>query len=139
MKFQGRWYVDAIRDVTGLDSSYFTMDKLESYGNANLLKGGIVYSDYITTVSETYAKEIQSTEGGDESFGVMPELLTRAEFVTKLTAVCAKCGAPATRTQRLVDGKPASFEDPVVLIGAVEHYEPRCRHCHEVRNRPNKF
>ena len=74
-----------------------------------------------------------------ESFGVMPELLTRAEFVTKLTAVCAKCGAPATRTQRLVDGKPASFEDPVVLIGAVEHYEPRCRHCHEVCNRPNKF
>ena len=74
-----------------------------------------------------------------ESFGVMPELLTRAEFVTKLTAVCAKCGAPATRTQRLVDGKPASFEDPVVLIGAVEHYEPRCRHCHEVRNRHNKF
>ncbi len=43
-----------------------------------------------------------------ESFGVMPELFTRAEFVTKLTAVCAKCGAPATRTQRLVNGKPAS-------------------------------
>ena len=62
MKFQGRWYVDAIRDVTGLDSSYFTIDKLESYGNANLLKGGIVYADHITTVSETYAKEIQSTE-----------------------------------------------------------------------------
>ncbi|WP_297670275.1 thymidine kinase [Thomasclavelia sp.] len=74
-----------------------------------------------------------------ESFGVMPELLTRAEFVTKLTAVCAKCGAPATRTQRLVDGKPASFEDPIILVGAVEHYEPRCRHCHEVSNRPNKF
>ena len=74
-----------------------------------------------------------------ESFGVMPELLTRAEFVTKLTAVCAKCGAPATRTQRLVDGKPASFEDPIILVGAVEHYEPRCRHCHKVSNRPNKF
>lgn len=74
-----------------------------------------------------------------ESFGVMPELLTRAEFVTKLTAVCAKCGAPATRTQRLVAGKPASFDDPIVVLGEVEHYEPRCRHCHEVRNRPNKF
>lgn len=74
-----------------------------------------------------------------ESFGVMPELLTRAEFVTKLTAVCAKCGAPATRTQRLVDGKPAAFDDPVVLVGAVEHYEPRCRHCHEVRDKPSKF
>ena len=60
-----------------------------------------------------------------EPFGVLPELLTRAEFVTKLTAVCAKCGAPATRTQRLVDGKPASFEDPIVLVGAVDHYEPR--------------
>lgn len=74
-----------------------------------------------------------------EAFGVLPELLTRAEFVTKLTAVCAKCGAPATRTQRLVDGKPASFNDPIVLVGAVENYEPRCRHCHEVENKPHKI
>ena len=55
------------------------------------------------------------------------------------TAVCAKCGSPATRTQRLVDGKPASFDDPVVLVGAVDHYEPRCRHCHEVVNKPIKI
>ena len=67
-----------------------------------------------------------------EAFGVMPELLTKGEFVTKLTAVCA-------RTQRLVDGKPASFDDPVVLVGAVDHYEPRCRHCHEVVNKPIKI
>lgn len=71
-----------------------------------------------------------------EPFGVMPELLTRAEFVTKLTAVCAKCGAPATRTQRLINGEPASFEDPVVLVGATDHYEPRCRHCHNVLDKP---
>ena len=74
-----------------------------------------------------------------ESFGVMPELLTRAEFVTKLTAVCAKCGAPATRTQRLVNGKPAGFEDPIVMVGADESYEPRCRHCNQVPNKPHKF
>lgn len=74
-----------------------------------------------------------------ESFGVMPELLTRAEFVTKLTTVCAKCGAPATRTQRLVNGKPAGFEDPIVMVGADESYEPRCRHCHQVPNKPHKF
>lgn len=74
-----------------------------------------------------------------EPFGIMPELLTRAEFITKLTAVCTKCGAPATRTQRLVNGKPASFNDSIVLVGAVEHYEPRCRHCHEVVDKPNKF
>ena len=74
-----------------------------------------------------------------ESFGVMPELLTRAEFVTKLTAVCAKCGAPATRTQRLVNGKPAGFEDPIVMVGADESYEPRCRRCHQVPDKPHKF
>ena len=61
------------------------------------------------------------------------------EFVTKLTAVCAKCGAPATRTQRLVNGKPAGFEDPIVMVGADESYEPRCRHCHQVPNKPHKF
>lgn len=74
-----------------------------------------------------------------EPFGVLPDLLTRAEFVTKLTAVCAKCGAPATRTQRIVNGKPASFDDPIVLVGAKEAYEPRCRHCHEVLDKPLKF
>lgn len=71
-----------------------------------------------------------------EPFGVMPELMTRAEFITKLSAVCVKCGAPATRTQRLVDGKPASYDDPIVLVGASEAYEARCRHCHEVLNKP---
>lgn len=72
-----------------------------------------------------------------EPFGVLPQLLTRAEFVTKLTAVCAKCGSPATRTQRIVNDRPAAFEDPIILVGATESYEPRCRHCHEVINRPN--
>lgn len=71
LKFQGRWYIDAIRDVTGLPADYFTMDKLESYGNANLLKGGIVFSDFITTVSDTYAREIQSTEGGEGLDGLL--------------------------------------------------------------------
>lgn len=74
-----------------------------------------------------------------EPFGVLPDSLTRAEFVTKLTAVCAKCGAPATRTQRIINGKPASFNDPIVLVGAKEAYEPRCRHCHEIVEKPIKF
>lgn len=69
-------------------------------------------------------------------FSVMPQLLTLAEFVTKLTAVCTKCGAPATRTQRLVNGAPASFLDPIVMVGASESYEARCRHCHELKDKP---
>lgn len=71
-----------------------------------------------------------------EPFGPMPKLMTQAEFVTKLTAVCNKCGAPATRTQRIIDGRPASYKDQVVLVGASESYEARCRHCHEVPDHP---
>lgn len=67
-----------------------------------------------------------------EPFSVMPRLFTQAEFVTKLTAVCTCCGAPATRTQRLVNGIPASYHDPIILVGASEQYEARCRHCHDV-------
>ena len=71
-----------------------------------------------------------------EPFGPMPTLITQAEFVTKLTAVCTKCGAPATRTQRLVNGLPARYQEPIILVGASESYEARCRHCHEV---PGKY
>lgn len=65
-------------------------------------------------------------------FGVMPALFTHAEFVTKLTAVCSVCGAPATRSQRLINGLSANYDDPIILVGAKEQYEARCRHCHEV-------
>ncbi len=71
-----------------------------------------------------------------EPFGPMPMLLALAEDVTKLNAICMKCGAPASRTQRLVNGKPARFDDPVVMIGASESYEARCRKCHEVPGKP---
>lgn len=65
-------------------------------------------------------------------FGQVPQLMAIAEHVTKLQAVCSVCGAPASRTQRLIDGEPASFDDPIILVGASESYEPRCRHCHIV-------
>ncbi len=67
-----------------------------------------------------------------EPFGIMPELLARAEHVEKLTAICPICGAPATRTQRLVNGMPARFDDPVIMVGAAESYEPRCGRHHQV-------
>ena len=67
-----------------------------------------------------------------EPFSIMPKLLCIAEDVTKLTAICQVCGANATRTQRIVNGKPAYYEDPIIIIGASEAYEARCRHCHQV-------
>jgi thymidine kinase len=67
-----------------------------------------------------------------EPFGQMPMLMAVAEQVTKLQAVCTVCGSPSSRTQRLINGSPASYHDPVILVGAAEAYEPRCRHHHEV-------
>jgi len=71
LKFQGRWILDEVKDVTGLPNQIFTADKLEAYGEANYLKGGVVYADAITTVSETYAKEITTPEGGEGLHGLL--------------------------------------------------------------------
>ena len=65
-------------------------------------------------------------------FGPMPFLMAIAEQVTKLQAVCSVCGSPASRTQRLINVEPAKADDPVILVGASEAYEPRCRHHHYV-------
>lgn len=73
-----------------------------------------------------------------EPFGPMPRLLALAETVDKLQAICMVCGAPAGRTQRLVNGKPAHYTDPIIRIGAQEVYEARCREHHVVPGRPPK-
>jgi thymidine kinase len=67
-----------------------------------------------------------------EPFGSMPVIMALAERVDKLTAICMTCGEAASRTQRLVNGKPAHYHDPVVIVGAAEMYEARCRKHHEV-------
>ncbi len=70
-----------------------------------------------------------------EPFGPMPQLLAVADEVVKLRAICMKCGALASHTYRMIDGKPASPDDPIILIGATESYEARCRNCYELRRR----
>ena len=71
-----------------------------------------------------------------EPFGDMAYLITMTEFLIKFTVVFTKCGAPATRTQRIVNGKPASYHDPIIMVGASESYEARCRHCFEMPDKP---
>jgi glycogen/starch synthases, ADP-glucose type len=71
MKFQGRWNIDSVKDIAGLADYYFTADKLEAFGDANILKGGLVYADAITTVSDTYAEEIKTPFYGEGLDGLM--------------------------------------------------------------------
>lgn len=78
------------------------------------------------------------TDFRGEPFGAMPQLMALSESVTKLNAICPVCSSPASRTQRLINGKPASYDDPVILVGASESYEPRCRLHHEVPNQPKE-
>ena len=62
----------------------------------------------------------------------MPQLMAVAEMVDKLHAICVLCGAPASRNQRLIDGQPAPYDSPMIMVGGQESYEARCRACHEV-------
>ncbi|MDF2699084.1 MAG: tdk [Haloplasmataceae bacterium] len=117
-------YIDEKVDVVAIDEVQFFEDDI------------VALCDYLADKGIRVMVAGLDRDFRGEPFGCMPQLLTKAEFVTKLTAICSVCGAPATRTQRFVNNKPASYSDPVVMVGAAESYEPRCRHCHVVPNKP---
>lgn len=75
------------------------------------------------------------TDFRGEPFGPMARLMAIAELVDKLHAICVLCGAPACRNQRLIDGVPAAWDSPVIMVGGTEAYEARCRACHIVRGK----
>ena len=68
-----------------------------------------------------------------EPFGVMPKLMACARTVDILDAICDECKGPATMTQRLIDGQPACYDDPIILVAGSDSYEARCADCHKVR------
>jgi thymidine kinase len=103
---------------------------------AQFLDDGIV--QVATSLAERGRRVILAgldTDFRGEPFGPMPQLLAIAEMVDKLNAICVLCGAPATRTQRLIDGVPAAWDSPTIMVGGHESYEARCRACHVVRER----
>ena len=69
------------------------------------------------------------TDFRGEPFGPMPSLMAVAEVVDKLHAICVLCGGPASRNQRLIEGKPAPYDSPTIMVGSTESYEARCRMC----------
>ena len=109
------------------DTQVFAVDEVQ------FMDEGVV--DVISVLADRGARVIVAGIDMDfrgEPFGPMPRILTIAETVDKLHAICMVCGAPATRNQRLVDGLPAPYEAPVVQVGGAESYEARCRRHHEV-------
>jgi thymidine kinase len=112
--------IDANTTVAGIDEAQFFDPEI------------------VNVAQELAAKGIRVLVAGldmdfrGEPFGPMPLILAKAERVDKLHAICMVCGDDASRTQRLVNGKPARYDDPVVIVGASELYEARCRAHHEV-------
>lgn len=92
----------------------------------------------ITVITEMAHRGIRVAVAGTdtdfrgEPFGAMGQLMAIAEQVTKLQAICVRCGDLACRNQRLIDGHPARYDSPTIMVGGQESYEARCRHCHEV-------
>ncbi len=109
------------------------MAQVVAIDEAQFLDSGIV--DVATSLAERGRRVIiagTDTDFRGEPFGAMPQLMAVAEVVDKLHAICVLCGSPASRNQRLIEGKPAGYNSPVVMIGAADSYEARCRACHIV-------
>lgn len=115
-----RMKLDADTTVVGIDEAQFMDAEVVSIARELADKG----------IRVLVAGLDQDFRG--EPFGPMPALMSHAERVDKLHAICMVCGDEASRTQRLVNGKPARYDDPVVIVGASEMYEARCRRHHEV-------
>lgn len=119
-----------IRENLADDTTVVAIDE------AQFLDEGII--DLVNDLAEKGLRVIVSGLDLDfrgEPFGSMPVLISQAEHVSKLHAICMVCGKDASRTQRLVNGDPANYDDPVVIVGAEELYEARCRKCHQVPGR----
>jgi thymidine kinase len=103
---------------------------------AQFLPPGIV--ELATSLAEEGRRVIVAgtdTDFRGEPFGCMPQLLAVAEIIDKLHAICVVCGGPASRNQRLIDGRPARYDSPTIMVGGDERYEARCRRCHAVPRR----
>jgi thymidine kinase len=126
-------------DAIPVESSQAILDLLEQNTTVVGIDEVQFFDDDIINVVEKLAEQgVRVIVTGldmnfrGEPFGCMPHLMARAERVEKLQAICMVCGEEASRTQRLVDGKPAFYDDPIVVVGAQEMYEARCRQHHEV-------
>jgi len=145
-RYAGMWAVSShdkrTFDATPVDTSAQILLRLDpmaqviAVDEAQFLDAGIV--SVATSLANRGRRVILAgtdTDFRGEPFGAMPQLMAVAEVVDKLHAICVLCGNAASRNQRLIDGKPASYESPTIMVGAADSYEARCRACHVVPRR----
>ena len=121
-----------------IDNTIFITEQTEKnkYTVVGIDEAQFFGSDIITTVCDLVDNGTRVIVAGLDldfrsiPFGSMPTLLSIADKITKLQAICTLCGADANHTQRLINKKPAKFNEPIVLVGAEEHHTARCRNCY---------
>jgi thymidine kinase len=118
---------DALRECLSIGTTVVAVDEAQFFDD-----GLVALADELASRGIRVLMAGLDTDFRGEPFGCMPELMCRAEDVTKLHAICVVCGEPASRTQRLVNGRPAHYDDPIIMVGATEAYEARCRFHHVV-------
>lgn len=145
-RYAGLWAVSShdrrTFDATPVDSSSQILLRLDpmaqviAIDEVQFLDAGIVR--VVSGLADRGRRVIMAgidTDFRGEPFGPMPQLMAMAEVVDKLHAICVLCGSPASRTQRLLQGKPAPYDSPTIMVGAADSYEARCRACHQVPRR----
>ncbi|GAB1342296.1 thymidine kinase [Gemmatimonas sp.] len=145
-RYAGLWAVSShdrrTFDATPVDSSSQILLRLDpmaqviAIDEVQFLDAGIV--NVVSGLANRGRRVIMAgidTDFRGEPFGPMPQLMAISEVVDKLHAICVLCGSPASRTQRLLEGKPASYDSPTIMVGASDSYEARCRACHQVPRR----
>lgn len=142
-RYAGLWAVSShdrrTVEAVPVDSSAQIMQRLDPMAQVVAIDEAQFLDDGILRVATALADRGRrvilaglDTDFRGEPFGVMPQLMAIAEVVDKLHAICVMCGSPASRTQRLIDGKPAAYDSPIIMVGAADSYEARCRACHVV-------
>lgn len=145
-RYAGLWAVSShdrrTFEATPVDSSSQILLRLDpmaqviAIDEVQFLDAGIV--NVVSGLADRGRRVIMAgidTDFRGEPFGPMPQLMAMAEVVDKLHAICVLCGSPASRTQRLLEGKPAAYDSPIIMVGAADSYEARCRACHQVPRR----
>jgi thymidine kinase len=129
-------------DAVPVDSSIQIAQRVDPAAHVIAIDEAQFLDDGIVALATTLAARGRrvvlagtDTDFRGEPFCPMPQLMAVAEVVDKLHAICVLCGAPACRNQRLIDGEPASWDSPTIMVGGSESYEARCRACHVVRRR----